>query len=161
MDKNLQIQLQATSILKVPINSYDQNFSFIVNGEEFKTSRLFSDLVSPKISEYHKNDPTMSEFIINTKYSGNFSNILKLCSFQLITIPSNEISFCMEVFQILGNDSIYINKSEQSTEINTDNVISLLQEHFKFHNLINKKLKTKSTLSHQTSLIYARTSEIR
>lgn len=52
IDKN-QIQLKYSSIASVPIQTYKQDFTFVVNGEEFVTSRLISDLLSPKISNMH------------------------------------------------------------------------------------------------------------
>lgn len=38
------IQLKAESIKFIPIDKYDQNFTFVVNGEEYHTSRLVADL---------------------------------------------------------------------------------------------------------------------
>lgn len=49
-----KIQLKTTSILNVSLQSYEKDFSFLVNGEEFKTSRIISDLLSPKICQLHK-----------------------------------------------------------------------------------------------------------
>ena len=66
MSQGNQIQLKPLSILQVPLYSYQKDFTFIVNGEEFKTSRIFSDLISSKISQMHSNDPTFDTFYINT-----------------------------------------------------------------------------------------------
>lgn len=56
------IKLQTQSILQVPISSYENNFTFIVNGKEFHTSEIVADLLSPKIPKARKNDPTIREF---------------------------------------------------------------------------------------------------
>ena len=62
-----KMQLKTSCILTVPFQTYDADFSFIVNGEEFKTSRFISDLLSPTICKMHLNDPTVDTYIINTK----------------------------------------------------------------------------------------------
>lgn len=66
MSENYKMRLNSSSIMKVPLRFYQDDFTFIVNGEEFKTSRIFSDLISSKISQMHSNDPTFDTFYINT-----------------------------------------------------------------------------------------------
>lgn len=62
-----EIQLQTSSILNAPLYNYDKDFTFIVNGKEYNTYRIISDLLSSKISNIHKTDPTYSFICINTK----------------------------------------------------------------------------------------------
>lgn len=81
-----KVQLKISSIKNVPLQTYNDDFSFIVNGEEFKTSRLVSDLLSPKICQIHTNDPTFDHFIIDTQSKGNFSRILQLNNLNDLTI---------------------------------------------------------------------------
>lgn len=126
------IQLLPTSILYAPLQVYERNFSFIVNGEEFKTTHVISDLLSPKISQIHSTDPTFDSFIINTRARGNFSRILNLANFQTYNIPENEIPFVAEVFQILENESIAFNGQDQTTEITNENVLSLIENHDRY-----------------------------
>lgn len=121
MSSTNQIQLHTDCILNVPIQSYDE-FTFIVNGEEFKTTRLVSDLLSKKISQIHQNEPTLCEYIINTRSKGNFSLIIKLASFQRLSIPDNELQFVREIIELLDNDSIIMNDDESQQEITLDNV---------------------------------------
>ncbi|KAK8849360.1 hypothetical protein M9Y10_018759, partial [Tritrichomonas musculus] len=103
MSLTKKIQLKATSILNVPLQLYEEDFSFVVNGEEFKTSRIISDLLSPKICQLRMNDPTLNMYVINTSEQGNFSNVLKLVNFDQNDIPENEIPFILEVMEILNN----------------------------------------------------------
>lgn len=44
MESNIQIQLNTTFILAAPLHAYNNDFSFFVNGEEFHTSKIISDL---------------------------------------------------------------------------------------------------------------------
>lgn len=75
------IQLKLSSIENIPFQIYDQDFSFFVNGKEYQTPRIISDLLSPKICKIHSIDPTFNEYIINTHNSGDFSHIIQLINF--------------------------------------------------------------------------------
>ena len=130
------ICLKPTSILNIPIETYEDDFLFIVNGEEFKTSRVIADLLSPVICKNHLIDKTANTFIINTQNSGDFSQILKLINFETQTFQTNEIPFYTEVIEILNNEYIDI---KCSTTITIDNVF----EQLKMHEM-NKKFFSKN-----------------
>ena len=121
------IKLQTQSILQVPISSYENTFTFIVNGKEFHTSEIVADLLSPKISKARKNDPTIREFIINTQTGGDFEQILKLVNFERQEILTNSESFLSEVFDQLGKTAVDIDIYED--ELTLDNVIGRLKSH--------------------------------
>lgn len=78
------IKLRMDSFLNVPINNYPQDFTFIVNGEIYKTNKFHSDYLSPKISKLHQIDLELDQYSINTQYKGNFKTILNLFNFQVI-----------------------------------------------------------------------------
>lgn len=118
-----KMQLKTSCILTVPFQTYDADFSFIVNGEEFKTSRFISDLLSPTICKMHLNDPTVDTYIINTKEKGDFSLILQLVNFNEISFPDKDVPFISEVIEILGNNSI---SYESNTELTVDNVFTYI-----------------------------------
>ena len=82
MCRKSNIQLDYASVLQVPLQNYREDFTFIVNVEEFPTTQLISDLLSPKIGQIHSIDPTFSKFAIETQNKGNFSHILQLINFQ-------------------------------------------------------------------------------
>lgn len=140
MSLQTQIQLQTARILNVPLQTYGKDFSFIVNGEEFKTSRIISDLISPKICSFHKVDPTIISFIVNTQSKGQFSRILGLSTFSIQSIPEEELEFFSEVIEILGNDSIEIKNAEKNIQITEENVFSLLQHHEKLGILFSSEI---------------------
>lgn len=52
-----QIQLKTTRISNIPLEKYEKNFTFIVNGEQFQTNRIIADLISPQVCKFHINDP--------------------------------------------------------------------------------------------------------
>ena len=131
MSKNGKIQLRTSSILRVPLLTYDK-FVFIVNDLRYETSRIIADLLSNKICQIHQSDPTVDEYIINTQNKGDFSYFLKLINFNENDLPANEISFLIELISQLGNESYSIKLPGESTEITNDNVFSIenkIQKH--------------------------------
>lgn len=121
------IQLKQSCILNVPIQNYDDPFTFVVNGEEFKTTKLISDLISPKISKIHQNDPTFDTITINTlNKKGHFPQILKLLSFNSIEIPSIEIPFISEVIEFLETE---LEVAQLMLTITSDNAFTLIQNY--------------------------------
>lgn len=128
MSQISKVQIKPSCILGIPLQVYANDFSFIVNGQEFKTSQLISDLLSPIICRIHANDPTFNVFEVNTKTPGNFSNILNLFNFKINNIPESELPFLLEVIEILGNDSIEYEESE-SIELTIDNVFKQIRQH--------------------------------
>lgn len=132
MMKESKLRLKKSSILNVPFQNYPQDFIFIVNGEEYKTSRLLSDLLSPKISKTHLSDPTIDYFIINTKSTGNFSRFLEVQNFQDYLISTDEIPFILEILEALGNECFEFIDNNEVEEITMDNVFTLVKNHSKY-----------------------------
>ena len=126
------ISLQPCTVVNVPIQTYDKDFTFIVNGEEIKTSRIISDLLSPIICQIHSIDPTVDVFMINTQQKGNFFCILNLVSFQDINLPSSEVEFITEVIEILRNKNIKYQKAKETSELTIDNVLNRIALHERF-----------------------------
>ena len=125
MKKENKIQLKPSCILTVPFQNYENDFSFNVNGKEFKTSRLISDILSPIICKIHSSDPTFDKFTIQTQEQGDFSLILHLVTFNEVTFSEKDTQFISEVIEILGNDSI---EFETNTELTIDNVFTYIKE---------------------------------
>lgn len=137
-----QVQLKASSIFDVPLQSYNKDFTFVVNGEEFLTSKVQSDLLSSKISRIHKNDPTFDIITINTESKGNFSNFIQLSNFEKTVIPENEIEFMIEIIEKLGNEHIEITNNKE-TKITMDNVFDLLKKHKKNESFYRSHLSSE------------------
>lgn len=149
MCRKSNIQLDYASVLQVPFQNYQEDFTFIVNGEEFPTTQLISDLLSPKIGQIHSIDPTFSKFAIETQNKGNFSHILQLINFQKNEIEDIEIPFMIEVFEILCNSNIKV-EDTLNVELTKENIIEKLQKHeqnqFFFSELYKKEIEFISTV---------------
>ena len=137
MKQGNNICLKPSCVLNIPIDTYEKDFTFIVNGIEFKTSRFIADLLSPVICKNHINDRTMDTFTINTHTPGDFSLILNLINFDTQTFQNKEIPFISEVVEILNNESIEI---ENKLKITTDNVFDLLKIHEENKNFYSKNI---------------------
>lgn len=135
------IKLLPTSILNVPIQKFDNDFIFIVNEEKYMTNRIIADLISPKISQSHFTDPTLSQYTINTDKKGNFQFILDLVNFQSNTIPESEIPFIEEILFILGNKSIEIDNTDTFTEMTLDIALEQIESHEKYENFYSKLIE--------------------
>ena len=134
MDQNqfkTKIQLQTSSILDVPVNVYNQDFMFIVNKEEFRTTKIISDLLSPKICQIHSIDPTYDTYIITTTNKGHFSYILNLLKFEEEIIPSDELLFLSEVLEDLQNKNITVKLPNRIENFNMNNIFEFIKIHEK------------------------------
>lgn len=140
MQNTTKMQLNTSTIMNLPIHNYNDEFTFIVNGEAFQTTCLISDLLSPNICKIHSVDPTLCQFIINTKEKGHFSYILNLIKFDPIEFPLNEISFITEVIELLGNNSIELIDKINPPQITKENVFQLLDKHKKNEKYYSKEM---------------------
>ena len=55
-------------ISNIPFDKYEKNFTFVINGNEIKTNRLFADILSPIIRRSHYSDSsnhTLTTFSIS------------------------------------------------------------------------------------------------
>lgn len=129
MTIKVHLALKPTTILNVPFKLYEENFTFIVNGQKYQTNRIIADILSPKICKLHYNDPLLAEYFITTYQHGNFSYILNLINFGINEIPDIEIPFISEVLEILGNKEIEIQNEKVGIPFTTDNIFDLIQKH--------------------------------
>lgn len=134
------LQLKTDNVLQLPFQTYD-DFLFIVNGQKFKTNRIVADLLSPQIRQQHFIDPTVSEFTINTKHAGDFSLFLNLINFSKYEIPSNEISFVVEILEKLCQNEQGISLQIEQPELSNNNVISLLKSHENYQNIFSQNFR--------------------
>lgn len=134
-----KIQLNSSAISSVPFQNYDKDFVFVVNGDEFKTNKNVSDLLSKKICQIHTIDPTFDRFTINTTQKGDFSTILNLINFQQNSLSEEDLPFVLEVIENLGNDSIKYIKPQQKRELTDNNVFEELLKHEKYRNFFESE----------------------
>ena len=141
---NTQIQLKTERIKEIHLENYENDFTFIVNHKEYKTSKLTSQLISPVICEMKLNDPTINMIEINTLNEGYFEKIINLNQFDKISFEENEIPFLNEIFEIFGltiHDIFNKFDRKEKEEINNENINSNTKRHeqFKFYSHLLKE----------------------
>ena len=139
----------------IPIDKYAHDFTFIVNGKPYETSRFLADLLSPTISDLHSVDKTANTFTITTtrnnqekeQNSNNkidyFSDFLNLTMLEEHEIDETRQDYYSEYFIQLGNFDEYIKLQQKYyDEITTENVLDRINRIQSIYN----KTKSKSTV---------------
>ena len=117
----------------LPYEKYETNFTFIVDGKRYQTSRIKADILSPFIRNAHFTDETMNEFTIytnkndksdNTDYFNSFLNIVNSPKLKLDFL--HQVHFA-EYFYHLGNvdESIRL-RSSITNDLTINNAVDRL-----------------------------------
>lgn len=126
--EDVEVSLASNYILQqIPFETYPKDFTFIVDGKNYPTSRMEADIISPIIRNLHKNDKDIDCFYINTNNrfpDCNFSDFLQLLTFKPQTIDSKMQLYIKYIFLVLGNLEEYRKiKLQYSDLISVTNVI--------------------------------------
>lgn len=90
--------LQTDFLLHIPLDKYENDFTFIVNSDKYKTNSFIADLLSPIISSRHLIDPALNSFTIATKTNGDFNMIINLLTFKEQEIDDENLQFFFRSF---------------------------------------------------------------
>ncbi|KAK8857589.1 hypothetical protein M9Y10_015994 [Tritrichomonas musculus] len=137
---NFSFALSLENMQRISFSRYDKDFTFIVDGKRYETSRFVADLVSPKIMNYHYQDESINEYILNINKQGEsntepdyFSEFLNLVTFKSVNIDEKRANVFSEYFLQLGNFEEYFKLQPYFFDnLTTSNVVSRL-------NTISKK----------------------
>lgn len=143
MEKDNKYTLSCENVKNIPIDKYEQNFTFIVNGKRYQTSRVKADLLSPVVSGYHLIDESIEEMNITTKGGEEketqseidyFSDFIKLTDFSTKSIDENHRKHYIEYFYELGNINEYLRlQPEYFESLSPENVIDRLKFLYKLN----------------------------
>ena len=141
--QEIKFSLNTNAVKKMPFDRYLKDFTFIVDGQQYKTSRFFADFISQLIRQLHYQDETIDHFYINTSGKFNkcdFSKFLSLTSFDEEIIDIEYQKYYAFIFSILQNEEEYEKFSPKCTEeISLDNCLTRLFEKQKFIQNFNAK----------------------
>lgn len=146
------MKLKTDSVLQVPFQNYEKDFTFIVNSKRFNTSSFVADILSPTISKIHFNDPTMKEFSINTDIQGDFNHILNLLNFDSQEISEEEIPFIIEMIEFLGIEKVDLNIESDNEELTVDNIFQHIKKHQQHPQIYSSQLEKDVDFSHHISM---------
>ncbi|KAK8838581.1 hypothetical protein M9Y10_033213 [Tritrichomonas musculus] len=149
--RNNGYSLSTENVKTVPFAKYEKNFTFIVNGKRYETSRYVADILSPIVCNYHYEDETFDEFTINTtpkdpNQAGDddsFQEFLQIINFNEIELGSIQRKKFGEYFLHLGNIEEYLRlKGTTSLKLTgkINDLIEFAAEHF--YQIPRKNLKT-------------------
>ena len=134
--ESLVFSLGIDNLKNVPFHKYESDFTFVVNGERYETTRYVADLLSPAIRQMHFTDKSIDEFSLNIKNLNDskksphvdyFNDFLNLATFHHFTIDSDHQKYYMEYFYNLGNIDEYTRiRNNYFSELTTENAVEIL-----------------------------------
>jgi hypothetical protein len=105
-----------------------ESFAFHFSSKSYRCASLLAAFISPRIARYHMNDPTLSEYQMNTVNNTDiFENVLKLSGGYSVDIEENETAFLLSICQALENDELSLllfDKVIGTSSLSVDNMYS-------------------------------------
>lgn len=130
MSKDIKLSLGVDNLSFLDPNAFEKDFSFIVSGSIYRCNRFFADIISPKVAQMHRNDPTTTYFNIKVPDKGSyFKYFLKLSQGETVTIAPSILQYILKIAFELGNTTILESIYEQDQrDITVETAISLIIE---------------------------------
>ena len=118
-------KIQPHNIERIPLDKFEKDFSFIVNGKRYKTNLFVANMLSPHISKMLEENINFSFYEINTKFEGDFNRIIEYGKMKAIPMNEKENIYFRNVLVQLGNknEAIRFSKELQQDFISFENVI--------------------------------------
>lgn len=162
-DSKINYCLSTDNAKNVPFDKYEKNFTFILNGKRYETSRFVADILSPIVCNWHYKDETLDEFTLNitskddsqTSSDDSFQTFLQIINFIPAELDANQCQKYGQYFLQLGNIDEYLRLCpEYFDNLTSNNVIDRLifitgtikanrreNEHFKLTEKINMMIE--------------------
>ena len=116
------------NILRVQLDKFKKDFSFIINGKIYKTNSYVANILSPNISKMYAKNMKQRYYEIDTEYNGDFNRIIEYGEMKMVHIDDNEKPFFLNILKQLGNhDEYFLYNKEFQEKISYDNVIERIQ----------------------------------
>lgn len=139
MEKVNSISLSLESIKSIPLEKFDKDFKFFVNGKCYETTRIIADILSPIINKYHYEDESINEFTITFKCDDHdieptkqkdkdyFLDFLNLTNFEPSEVDAISQKYYSQYFLQLGNIKEYLKLHPEYFEnLTSENVLDRL-----------------------------------
>ena len=111
-------------IERIDFHKFEKDFSFIVNDEIYKTNSFVANILSPNVSKMFENNVNLSYYEINTKYEGDFNQIIEYGEMKTINVKEQETQYFENIMKELGkNDEFLRFRKEFHEDISYENVI--------------------------------------
>lgn len=136
----VQVKYDISTFKGIPLHEIGPSFKFLVNNDEFQTSRIIAQILCPKIRDQNSENCDLNEFRINTGgEDGDFLKFFELLNAGSIEFLEAEIPFASLVLKQLENDMIKIEVPE--VQITESNIFDLIKQHDKHQIIYSKQLQ--------------------
>ena len=126
MNKLTNINLK--NIQRVHFDKFEKDFSFIVNGQIYKTNSFVANILSPHISKMTDENMNVRYYQVNTKHDGDFNRIIENGEMKSMNIKEEENQYFRNIMKQLGNNDEAIRFYEEfQADISNENVIQRMQ----------------------------------
>ena len=116
------------NLQNIEFDKFDQDFSFIVNGKEYKTNSVVANILSPNISNMFAKNMNLSYYEINTESHCDFNKIIHFGEMKAIDLNDEEKKFFLFVMSELGNNNKLICfLNEFQGDISVENVFQRIE----------------------------------
>lgn len=145
--EDYQFSISFNNIKSIPFDKYEKNFTFIVNGKEYETSRFVADILSPIVREYHFIDESMNSISIDTSSNTRdyFQDFLNLVNFTQKTMNETERKCFIEYFIELGNIEEYLNLEGELLKEGDDDFNKIIDSLIHVNKILKKRTQIKET----------------
>ena len=118
------IKIQTENLNRIQFDKFEKDFLFIVNGKTYKTNSFVANILSPHISKMTEDNMQVFYYEINTKYEGDFNQIIEFGEMKTINVSPEEKQYFGNILKLLGNNAEAIQfYREFEEEISFENVI--------------------------------------
>ena len=125
---NSRQKIGNANIQRIQFDKFEKDFSFIVNGKEYKTNSFVASILSPTISKEFEENMNKSYYEINIEQEGDFNRIIEYGEMKEVDIKPEENQYFKNVMKQLGNNFEFLRFSKEfQEEISYENVMNRIQ----------------------------------
>ena len=137
----MELLINSTNINSFLNHYQEKDFYFEVGNQKYYINRILIDLLSEKIINLHKIDPTINSYKINTKDENDlFIYVMKLIYGESIEINENFLFIICNFLYEIGLNTFII-QLLSPIKLNNNNIITLINQKKKFNININNEIE--------------------
>ena len=146
---NGENKISFDNIQRVPIDKFENDFSFIINQKIYNTNKFVASILSPKISRLLQENTNISYFRINTEFEGDFNQLIQYGEMKEINIKEEENQYFRSIMKELGNINEFLRFSKElQDDISYENVFKRIQLKTELHSNFDEEITFISSNFH-------------
>ena len=146
---NGENKISFDNIQRVPIDKFENDFSFIINEKIYNTNKFVASILSPKISRLLQENMNISYFRINTEFEGDFNQLIQYGEMKEINIKEEENQYFRSIMKELGNINEFLRFSKElQDDISYENVFKRIQLKTELHSNFDEEITFISSNFH-------------